>query len=368
MIAFHCFDLYRKNSATHLASMARYEAAFGNELNHVWDQSLRKEAKEYATSFRSEAPQTGINTHLSGVWRTTPMTTFEDKWIRYGLNYLEPQGVDSVNVPEPIAAIFKEVLGEEYIIGENGGSKPNELFGLSARVLLTPTQKFSFDPPQLHTMPDLPAEEWYNFDWIGVIDSGMFGGNKKLEELKERLKEILPESPSPKNTTEAFFWEEMKKTGLTPQEYYGLALTWEHSKQEAIFYKSLGVDYHKALAEDDYDLLAKVNQENPEAFHRLTQHFQSLRELGRGVHWHSQEIDPRKVTPSYHNAVTAIKEDPDYEKAFDESIPYEEREAIRMALDKRMREMIDTGWQQFLLDLQQSILKKEPLRAALAAV
>ncbi|MGE4295418.1 MAG: hypothetical protein AB7E49_06950 [Campylobacterales bacterium] len=65
--------------------------------------------------------------------------------------------------------------------------------------------------------------------------------------------------------------------------------------------------------------------------------------------------------------VDSPKQDPDYEKAFDESIPYEERESIRMMLDKRMREMIDAGWQKFLLELQQSVLMKEPLRAALAA-
>ncbi|MGE4295417.1 MAG: hypothetical protein AB7E49_06945 [Campylobacterales bacterium] len=363
----------------HISTMARYEAMFGDELNRVWDETVRTEASTYAKEFRAQDHNINANAEHLNVWRTTPMTSLKD------INNIENshtqiQNMDKILIPEPFVEIFKEVFGDGL--------------GRIMDIMLAPTQKFSFEPPQLHTMTDLPAEEWYNFDWIGMIDGiienhtspnretpasdvlkkifqrgkELLGNNASpLEELKTKLAEILPESPSPKNTQEAFFWKELYATGLTPTGYYTTAVNWEFDKRKADLYKILGVDYYKAVENNDLALLSRIDMENKDAFSRLASEMLSLLDLGRGAHWIDEEIDPKQVSAGYYSAVTAIKQDPDYEKAFDESIPYEERESIRMMLDKRMRETIDAGWQKFLLELQQSVLMKEPLRAALAA-
>jgi hypothetical protein len=198
-----------------------------------------------------------------------------------------------------------------------------------------PAQKFSFDPPQLHTMPDLPIEEWYNYDWIGMIDSvsdknkpSTIGSTynylswKKpelLQTLKSKLAEILPANPSPKNAEETLFWQETQTLGLTPP--------------------------------------------------KLRENMELIGLIGRGSHWQKDNVSNTEIYgPNGIKLLEGIQNHSDYQKAFDETISYDEREAIRIALDRLMRKKLNDDWKTLALRIESETGAKDQLRNLLKAV
>jgi hypothetical protein len=319
-----------------LASIARFEAIYGDDLSCVWDNKIQAEALAYKSEFNQNLSSFNIGSasNLNRAALTTAVTIENNA---------------SISVPEEIERIFRESFREHPRIGDSWT-------GYQA-YMIAPAQKFSFNPPQLHTMPDLPIEEWYNFDWIGMIDAALrrwdedpasssilfkpFADSLRL--VRERLAEILPPNPSPKNAQEALFWKEMQELGVFPEHYYNAVISWEYTKRAAELYAVFGVDYYQAVKDGLLALLEKVNAEHPDEFRILFENMNAIRDIGVGYHW--QDPNPSEIYPNeYTRLVDGIRDDPNYEKAFDETIPYDEREAIRMELDRLMRKRLDDQW------------------------
>jgi len=358
------------------ASLARYEAAFGDELAKVTDSDLRTEAKEYAREFSAAYAQTETTASSDqlSLWRTSPMVQVDN----HSSNWAYYHKVDHISMP----AALKEVF-------DNNPATTSRAY--YRELAFAPARKFSFDPPQLHTVSDLPAEEWYNFDWNGVID----GMVKRLEDrdpvfvealkdLKEALAPLLPESPSPKNEEEAFFWQELQTTGVMPSEYYQGSMYWESMKRLNDAYQFLGFDAEALMAEPDFSYtwsttFREAEKANPELFKKVEDRYMNymkgIGELTLGNHWADPEAyglneggDPFEniEEPLLAGAMASIKEEPQLETALDESLSFDERFTARIALDKMMRNHLETGWESFLENLRQETLMKEPLKTLLA--
>lgn len=344
------------------AFAARFNTMFEDGSKNILHKDEMEAAKIYAEEFRAIDHNIGGNSEYLNVWRTSPMVALKDVGT-IDTSRIKTLNIDDVFIPEPIANVFTGVFGDQLTS--------------VADLLLAPTQKISINPPQLHTMPDLPAEEWYNFDWIGMIDAmiehknpiilGKTGTKNKIQQLeiiKERLAEILPEKPSPKNSTEAFFWQEIKNSGMTPYEHHKLLLGWENIKRHRAVHEALGLSTDEHLTEEQSAILEK----NGDAMREATLYGSAIHDLVRGDHWKQQDIDPNYVADSYYNALQTIKQDPNYEKTFDSSISYDERESIRMELDKKMHQMIIAAWERTLYEFQQSLFFDDPLQSVLSAL
>jgi hypothetical protein len=96
--------------------------------------------------------------------------------------------------------------------------------------------------------------------------------------------------------------------------------------------------------------------ENFAVFDELQNSMKGLAALGWGGHWQDADYDGYRVSKTYGQIIDGIKEDPRYEQTFDESIPYQERESIRIELDKQIRQSLEQGWIKFLAEVEREML------------
>jgi hypothetical protein len=329
---------------------ALYEAAFGSDSENIPD-IWKSEAEDYKKTFVIQT-QNVANLDRAAVAENV---SFLDSWSYYA-------GWDHINAPADIANIFAEAFQHT----------PYSFYGLE--YVASPALKFSFDPPQLHVIRDLPTEEWYNYDWIASLDNSISRVDNKvikkaLESVRENLIKVLPPEPSPKNEKEAFFWQELRRTGLSPMTYYLYAMREDKDKKEQELLEIYGKDYTIFSVNDHEGFLynSKLNQSIE--YRSLFRNLNTINELGLGTHWQSKNAD-LSVTENetYLNLVKKIKTHPDYEKAFDETLSYDEREAIRMTLDKLMRQYLDESWQAYLRETKMLIASKGLLQTLLQTI
>ena len=257
-----------------------------------------------------------------------------------------------ITAPKPFIDIFREVCGENN--------------SYAYQLMIMPAQKFSFNPPQLHTIRDLSADEWYNFDWLGVL-GGMYNkipedsrNSEKATILKgliDRLKEILPAAPTAKDINEAFLWNELKNSAITPWTYFVRVVNGEYTKRLAELCEVYGVNYSKS----SFDDISALRNEHAVEFDQLLAITFAYLELGKGSHLQSDTAALTTYNKYFAELIEAAQNDPNYAKSMDETLPAKERQAAQIELDKMLQALLDKRWAEFLASVKEEALYKEPI-------